>query len=230
MTITGDSHSQFHVLAVDDSMIDRKLIERLLKTSSYQVTAVDSGSKALKFLGLHEEDDQSNPDTVPSVCPNDHREVEVNLIITDYCMPGMTGYDLLKKVKESSSLRDIPVVIMSSENVPSRITRCLEEGAEEFFLKPVRLADLNRLKPHMMKTKIKNEKQEDQEKLEKSEIQSEQQQQPLQPQPQPQPESQSQPQPLPLLQQPNNNKRKAMEEGLSPDRTRPRYNGITTMV
>ena len=100
-------------------------------------------------------------------------------------------------------------------------------------MKPVRLADLNRLKPHMMKTKIKNEKQEDQEKLENSEIQSEQQPQPpSQPQPQPQPqlESQSQPQPSPLLQQPNNNKRKAMEEGLSPDRTRPRYNGITTMV
>lgn len=30
--------SQFHVLAVDDSLIDRKLIERLLKTSSYQGT------------------------------------------------------------------------------------------------------------------------------------------------------------------------------------------------
>ncbi|KAF9679554.1 hypothetical protein SADUNF_Sadunf06G0026900 [Salix dunnii] len=229
MAITGESHSQFHVLAVDDSVIDRKLIERLLKTSSYQVTAVDSGSKALKFLGLHEEDDHSNPDTVPSVSPNDHQEVEVNLIITDYCMPGMTGYDLLKKVKESSSLRNIPVVIMSSENVPSRITRCLEEGAEEFFLKPVRLADLNRLKPHMMKSKIKNEKQGDQEKLEKSEIQSEQQKQPPS-QPQPQPESQPQPQQSPLLQQPNNNKRKTMEEGLSPDRTRRRYNGITTMV
>ena len=36
------------------------------------VTAVDSGSKALKFLGLHEEDDHSNPDRVPSVSPNDH--------------------------------------------------------------------------------------------------------------------------------------------------------------
>jgi two-component response regulator ARR-A family len=47
----------------------------------------------------------------------------VNLIITDYCMPGMTGYDLLKKIKESSSLRDIPVVIMSSENIPARINR-----------------------------------------------------------------------------------------------------------
>ncbi|KAJ6304236.1 hypothetical protein OIU77_017995 [Salix suchowensis] len=162
------------------------------------------------------------------------QEVEVNLIITDYCMPGMTGYDLLKKVKESSSLRNIPVVIMSSENVPSRITRCLEEGAEEFFLKPVRLSDLNRLKPHMMKTKIKNQKQEDQEELKISEIQSDEQQQPVQPpspQPQPQPQPESQPPPPPaLLLQHNNNKRKAMEEGLSPDRTRPRYNGIPTMV
>lgn len=109
------------------------------------VTTVDSGSKALKFLGLHE-DDQRNPE-IPSVCPNSHhqvpygfyfhlflffclsqclrfqpfsllffpsfslvsekclwffvvlQEVEVNLIITDYCMPGMTGYDLLKKIK-----------------------------------------------------------------------------------------------------------------------------------
>lgn len=51
------------------------------------------------------------------------QDLEVNLIITDYCMPGMTGYDLLRKIKESKSLKDIPVVIMSSENVPSRINR-----------------------------------------------------------------------------------------------------------
>ncbi|GAB4851739.1 Two-component response regulator arr9 [Ancistrocladus abbreviatus] len=124
---------QFHVLAVDDSLIDRKLIERLLKTSSYQVTTVDSGSKALEFLGFQE--DEQNNISQPFVPPTSQQEVEVNLIITDYCMPGMTGYDLLKKIKESSSLRNIPVVIMSSENVPSRISRCLEEGAEEFFPK-----------------------------------------------------------------------------------------------
>jgi hypothetical protein len=42
-------------------------------------------------------------------------------------VPGMTGYELLKRVKESAALRDILVVIMSSKNVPTRITRCLEE-------------------------------------------------------------------------------------------------------
>ena len=55
------------------------------------------------------------------------------------------------------------------------IGRCLEEGAEEFFLKPVRLSDVNKLKPHMMKTKCnknhqKPENQEDQEESETREI------------------------------------------------------------
>ncbi|KDP40526.1 hypothetical protein JCGZ_24525 [Jatropha curcas] len=148
---------QFHVLAVDDSLIDRKLIERLLKTSSYHVTAVDSGSKALEFLGLNEEEQIDSNLTSVSPPGDHHQDVEVNLIITDYCMPGMTGYDLLRKIKESKSLKDIPVVIMSSENVPSRINRCLEEGAEEFFLKPVQLSDVNKLKPHLMKGKAKED-------------------------------------------------------------------------
>ncbi|XP_071719662.1 two-component response regulator ORR9-like isoform X1 [Rutidosis leptorrhynchoides] len=134
-----------HVLAVDDSNLDRKLIERLLKTFSYHVTAVDSGSKALEFLGLQDVDKFS------SFSPNP--EVEVNLIITDYCMPGMTGYELLRKIKESTSLKDIPVVIMSSDNIPTRINRCLEEGAKEYFLKPVRLSDVDKLKPYLSNNK-----------------------------------------------------------------------------
>lgn len=145
------AEAQFHVLAVDDSLIDRKLIERLLKTSSYQVTAVDSGSKALEFLGLLEDDEQRDENSSSVSTINHHQDVDISLIITDYCMPGMTGYDLLRKIKESESLKDIPVVIMSSENIPSRINRCLEEGAEEFFLKPVQLSDVNKLRPHLLK-------------------------------------------------------------------------------
>ncbi|TVU09027.1 hypothetical protein EJB05_42466, partial [Eragrostis curvula] len=72
-------------------------------------------------------------------------EPNVNTIITDYWMPEMTGYELLKKLKESSELKQIPVVLMSSENVPTRISRCLEEGAEDFLVKPVRQSDVNRV-------------------------------------------------------------------------------------
>lgn len=156
-----DAESRFHVLAVDDSLIDRKLIEMLLKNSSYQVTTVDSGSKALELLGLRDEadsDSSSSPSPPSSSSPDHHQEIDVNLIITDYCMPGMTGYDLLRRVKGSSSLKDIPVVIMSSENVPARINRCLEDGAEEFFLKPVKLADMKKLKSHLLKRKQLSQK------------------------------------------------------------------------
>lgn len=118
-----------HVLAVDDNFVDRKIIERLVKGASFNVIAVDSGAKALEVLA-----------SVNS---------KINLIITDYCMPEMSGYDLLRHVKESPVLKDIPVVIVSSEKVPSRIERCLEEGAEEFMLKPVRLADIKRLEAYV---------------------------------------------------------------------------------
>ncbi|KAL3357497.1 hypothetical protein AABB24_017954 [Solanum stoloniferum] len=218
---------QFHVLAVDDSLIDRKLIERLFKISSCQVTTVDSGSKALEFLGLQEEHDEQNH---PCVSPSNQQEVEINLIITDYCMPGMTGYDLLKKIKESASLRNIPVVIMSSENVPSRISRCLEEGAEEFFLKPVRLSDVNKLKPHMMKTKCKSPKQQQQPEIIVTQDNQESIDITYVVPPEENQETDN------TLQQQksqdnsnNNNKRKAIEENLSPDRTRQRLSGLTTV-
>ncbi|KAF8399354.1 hypothetical protein HHK36_015219 [Tetracentron sinense] len=145
--ISVDSH-ELHVLAVDDSLVDRKVIERILKISSCKVTAVDSGRRALQFLGLDGERSSSGFDGL-----------KVDMIITDYCMPGMTGYELLKKIKESSTFREIPVVIMSSENVMARIdrvlysgnNRCLEEGAEEFIVKPVKLSDVKRLKDYVMR-------------------------------------------------------------------------------
>ncbi|KAJ3684423.1 hypothetical protein LUZ61_013587 [Rhynchospora tenuis] len=230
-----ETQPQFHVLAVDDSVLDRKLIERLLKTSSYQVTTLDSGTKALEFLGIQDE----NSENAVSVSPHHQvnlyisffrkktqivllfcnlmvligftilccfQEVEVNLIITDYCMPGITGYDLLKKVKESSSLRDIPVVIMSSENIPSRISRCMEEGADEFFLKPVQLSDVSRLKPHILKKSVKC-----------------------------QDENQNQNKSVTTISSPTNNvsgnKRKATDEGICSERIRPRYSaGPVTIV
>ncbi|KAL1195125.1 Two-component response regulator ARR8 [Cardamine amara subsp. amara] len=221
-----ETESQFHVLAVDDSLFDRKMIERLLQKSSCQVTTVDSGSKALEFLGLRTADESSHDPNATSTSPETHQEVEINLIITDYCMPGMTGYDLLKKVKESAAFKSIPVVIMSSENVPSRISRCLEEGAEEFFLKPVKLADLTKLKPHMMKTKLKKENEKltkEENEVSKPEIKEDSTVIEILPLHQ---ELESE-QHEPML---SSNKRKAIEEVISTDRSRPKYNDITTSV
>ncbi|KAL6978302.1 hypothetical protein U1Q18_019971 [Sarracenia purpurea var. burkii] len=99
---------------------------------------------------------------------------------------------------------------------------CLEKGAEEFFLKPVRPSDVNKLKHHLMKTKQEYHQtpgtgtQETQELPEKPEAQL-----PLPPFPAALQELH--------LQQQSSNKRKALEEVLSPEKTKPRYSGLTVV-
>lgn len=133
-----DEDERPHVLVVDDSSIDRKIMEKLFTNSACKVTTAESGQKALELLG-HGEDNHTINNQGP----------QINLVVTDYCMPGMTGYDLLKKVKESSSIKEIPVIVVSSENVPTRIEKCIQEGAQEFILKPLKQSDVKKLRCQM---------------------------------------------------------------------------------
>ncbi|KAI4306558.1 hypothetical protein L6164_029826 [Bauhinia variegata] len=128
-----------HVLAVDDNLIDRKLVEKLLRNSSCRVTTAENGPRALEFLGLASNEQK-----------NLGAGSKVNLVITDYCMPGMTGYELLKKIKESSVMKEVPVVIVSSENIPTRINECMEKGAQMFIQKPLKQSDVNKLACQLM--------------------------------------------------------------------------------
>ncbi|TVU05500.1 hypothetical protein EJB05_48666 [Eragrostis curvula] len=107
-----------HVLVVEDSRVDCMLVTRVLNKSKVRVTAVDGAEEALNFLNL---------------------EHDVNLIFTDYRMPGMTGYDLLTKVKESPKLKHLPVVITCTEDDPEMIEKFMEGGAKGFILKPINL-------------------------------------------------------------------------------------------
>ncbi|THG17174.1 hypothetical protein TEA_005884 [Camellia sinensis var. sinensis] len=104
-----------HVLAVDDSLVDRKLIERLLTNYACKVTTTENGQRALEFLGLGD------------------------------------GQHSINNSLKSSDLKEIPVVIVSSKNVSTRIKKCLEEGAQEFMLKPLQQSDVKKLRCHMMK-------------------------------------------------------------------------------
>lgn len=140
-SIPSISNSEYHVLVVDDSNFDRRVVERFLKASSYKVTTVNSALVALEYLGLS---DSCSPTVLE---PN---KVAVDLIITDYCMPGMTGYELLKIVKADTSVcKEISVIVMSSEGYSDRINRCLAEGAGDYLVKPVKMDDVRRLRGHI---------------------------------------------------------------------------------
>ncbi|CAL9036925.1 two-component response regulator ORR2-like [Musa acuminata AAA Group] len=138
---------EVRVLVVDDSPVDRRVVEGLLKRSGamFQVIAVDSGKRAMEVLGLTEGKEAEQP-TVD--------DPKIDIILTDYCMPEMTGYDLLKAVKEQSSQKPIPVIIMSSENEPQRISRCRAIGAEDYLLKPLQTNDVLRLRDYVRPTAL----------------------------------------------------------------------------
>ncbi|XP_050218619.1 two-component response regulator ORR3-like [Mercurialis annua] len=129
-----------HVLSVDDCFLDRKVVERHLKKAAFKVTSVDSGKKAMEVLGLC----QDKVDT-----PSTYNDQRIDIILTDYCMPEMNGYDLLMAVKENSHVKSIPVVIISSEYDPQRISRCLANGAEDFLQKPLQQKDLQKLRSYV---------------------------------------------------------------------------------
>lgn len=123
--------ASFHVLAVDDSNLDRKVVERILKKEHCRVTAVPDAFEAMKMLGLLE----GGPSKLQ----------RYDLIITDYSMPGMSGEEFLVKVKEQSSLQHVPVVLLSSETEPTKVNSCLAQGAMDYLAKPVQWVDIKRL-------------------------------------------------------------------------------------
>ncbi|KAF8661737.1 hypothetical protein HU200_056689 [Digitaria exilis] len=110
-----------HVLVVDDSCVDHLVVSRVLQSCNIKVTVVEGPKEALKFWAM---------------------EHDVNLIVTDYCMPKMTGYDLLMEVKNSPKISHLPVVIMCTDDVPTRIKKCLDGGAKGYIIKPIKVIDV----------------------------------------------------------------------------------------
>lgn len=104
---------QKHILVVDDMLTNLKIVESFLKPY-YKVSLVKSGDQALKFLS------KNTPD----------------LILLDIQMPGMDGFETIKKIKEVPEYREIPVVFLTSqEDIDSRM-KGFQLGATDFILKP----------------------------------------------------------------------------------------------
>ena len=120
------------ILIIDDDIAMMDVVERILKTQSYQVFKAASGQEGLTKA----------------------HEVMPDLILLDIMMPNMNGYEVCERLKSNPRTAEIPVLILSAlgntgvaaghsffadEN--DRL-RGYEAGAEEFLNKPIRLAEL----------------------------------------------------------------------------------------
>ena len=117
---SGPSLRDFKVLVVDDEKDSRVLIEHYLEEFGCRVVSASSGEEGLELARKHAPD----------------------LITLDLLMPGMTGWEVLKKVKADPGLRHIPVVVVS---VLAGEGRGSLLGAVDLITKPFEREDLLRV-------------------------------------------------------------------------------------
>jgi len=103
------------VIAIDDDPFTLNSLSSVLK-EEYGVRLFTSGKMALGFLS----------------------EQKADLILLDYMMPEMTGFEVLEALKESPGLREIPVIFLTGANDSESEADALEHGASDYITKPIR--------------------------------------------------------------------------------------------
>ncbi len=113
------SNSKHRILIADDETAITVGLAGMLEEEGYKVETADDGKAALTLL----------------------QKQAFNLLLVDLLMPGMTGLELLQKVKESDL--SVEVVIITGQGTISNAVEAMKAGAYDFLTKPI---DPNRLK------------------------------------------------------------------------------------
>ncbi|WP_138755160.1 hybrid sensor histidine kinase/response regulator [Paenibacillus sinopodophylli] len=106
----------FTVLVVDDDPINLQVLINLLSTEHYKVIAVDNGADALLALSTKR---------------------RIDLVITDWMMPGMSGLELCRRIRERHALSELPVLMLTARSLAGDIQTGFSAGINDFLAKPV---------------------------------------------------------------------------------------------
>lgn len=102
------------ILIVDDVPEQIALAGAILRGEGYRVSAVTSGTAALKFLETHQPD----------------------LIMLDIKMEDMDGLEVCRNIRLNSDTRDIPIIFLTAQSSSAVIQRCFELGGSDYVEKP----------------------------------------------------------------------------------------------
>ena len=109
-----------HILVVDDSRLQRRIVSAMLNRWGYRVTEAGTGADAL--LQCKE------------TCPD--------LIVSDWMMPGMTGLEFCLQLRAMNADRYSYFILLTSKSEKDEIAHGLENGADDFLTKPVNAHEL----------------------------------------------------------------------------------------
>ncbi len=105
------------VIVADDSKATRSIVKKMLKQIDrrIEVFEAEDGEKALEIL---------------------YEQEKVDLILLDWNMPNMDGFEFLKTVKKDPRWKDIKVMMITSKTSEKDVEEALNAGADEYLMKP----------------------------------------------------------------------------------------------
>ena len=104
------------ILVVDDEPIVRQLMSFILQNDGHEVIEAESGEQAIELLS---------------------RVGEIDLVLLDLSMPGLTGFDVLQHIRNSRHLRDSAVIIITADDASEQTAKAFEAGANDYITKPI---------------------------------------------------------------------------------------------
>jgi adenylate cyclase len=107
------------ILAVDDTPENLRLLDAILTPRGYEVVTADSGPRGLEAV---------------------HRE-HPDLVLLDIVMPGLSGYDVCRRLRDDAATRFLPIVMITASGDQERV-QALEAGADDFIAKPFNQLEL----------------------------------------------------------------------------------------
>lgn len=110
------------IVLVEDDPGHARLIEKNLRRAGInnEIILIDNGQGAVDYL-------------LGDTCDI----YECLLILLDLNLPGLDGYQVLERIKADSRTKRIPVIILTTSDVPQEVDRCYELGCNIFVTKPV---------------------------------------------------------------------------------------------
>lgn len=109
-----------NVLLADDSVTIHKVVEIILTAKGFTLKAVADGEKALEVV----------------------KDFKPDVVLADIDMPGLSGYDLAKKITSDPSTQDIPVILLAGAFESIDDARAQDSGASGTLIKPFESEDL----------------------------------------------------------------------------------------
>ena len=108
------------LLVVDDVPINVKLLADLLAVKGYDVVTASSGAEALEKI----------------------EKTQPGLVLLDVMMPGMSGYDVCRKIRQNPATAMLPVIMVTALDPTQERVKGIEAGADDFLTKPINQPEL----------------------------------------------------------------------------------------